>query len=126
MKRAKQITALIAIILLIGLYVATFIASFFSGFDSGRAFSVCLILTVAIPLLAFLAILYFGHAKGKKVIGDPDPIELPEEAYTEVTDDETVADEVASDEDASIEDASSEVIADEDGSTNASSDKVND
>ena len=121
MKRAKQITALIAIILLIGLYVATFIASFFSGFDSGRAFSVCLILTAAIPLLAFLAILYFGHAKGKKVIGDPDPIELPEEAYTEVTDDETVADEVAAD-----EDTSNEVIADEDVSTNTSSDKVND
>lgn len=120
MKRAKQITALIAIILLIGLYVATFIASFFSGFDSGRAFSVCLILTVAIPLLAFLAILYFGHAKGKKVIGDPDPIELPEEAYTEVADDETVADDVAAD------DASNEDITDEDVSTNASSDKVKD
>lgn len=72
MKRAKQITALIAIILLAGLYVATFIASFFSGFDSGKAFGVCLILTITIPLLAFIAILFFGRAAGKKVIGDPD------------------------------------------------------
>lgn len=74
MKKAKQIIAIIAIVLLIGLYIATLITAIFAKEQAATAFTVCMILTVVIPLMAFIAILFFGRAYGKKVIGDPEPI----------------------------------------------------
>lgn len=88
MKKAKQITALVAIILLVGLYIATFITSFFAGGSMNQAFMLCLILTVTIPLLAFVIILFIGRASDKKVIGDPEKLEVtvPEETNQQETD----------------------------------------
>lgn len=120
MKKAKQITALVAIILLVGLYVATFIASFFSGFDSGTAFGVCLILTVAIPLLAFIAILFFGRAAGKRVIGDPEEIVIPEQEVSENDSDESDDTEIT---DAETTDADVSPEATSDESLETSSDE---
>lgn len=72
---------MIAIILLVALYIATFVVSFFvtKGGDN-RIFAVCLFGTIAIPLLAYLLILVFGRVQGKHIMGDPDPIEVPNES----------------------------------------------
>lgn len=53
-KKVKQISAIIAIILLVGLYVATFIFALIDSPNSGGMFQACLFATIGIPILLWI------------------------------------------------------------------------
>jgi len=59
-KKVKQISAIIAILLLVGLYVATFVFAIIDSPNSGRMFQASLFATVAIPILLWVWIWLYG------------------------------------------------------------------
>lgn len=69
-RTAKQVVALGAVILLVALYVVTLLVAIFDKSASGRWFQICLVCTVAIPLLAWIFIWIYGQYTGKKTIAD--------------------------------------------------------
>ncbi|MED9905230.1 MAG: hypothetical protein UFG06_13755 [Lachnospiraceae bacterium] len=69
-KNVKRIAALIAVILLVALYVVTLFAAIFDTSASGSLFRLCLVCTVAVPLLAWIFIWIYGQTTGKKTIAD--------------------------------------------------------
>lgn len=69
---AKRIIAIVAIILLAGIYVAAFIAAFFAGADAGRIFRICIGMTVAVPVFAWILIYMAGWFTGKHTIANVD------------------------------------------------------
>lgn len=102
-RSAKQIAALIAVILLVAMYVLTFVVAIIDKSASGKMFAFCLVCTVAVPLLAWIFIWIYGQYSGKKTIADlnmmqdPDGTETFEATGQEETDDEhtdTQADDV--------------------------------
>ena len=69
-KNVKRIAALTAVVLLVGLYVATLLTAIFDTTAAGSLFRVCLLCTVAIPLLAWIFIWIYGQTAGKDTIAD--------------------------------------------------------
>lgn len=67
---AKRIVALVAVVLLVALYVVTFCVAVFAPVESGNIFAVCLMGTIAIPLLAWIYIWMYGKMTGKETIAD--------------------------------------------------------
>ena len=67
---SKQIVAMTGVILLILLYVVTLIVSIFDKSSSGQWFIICLMATVAIPLLIWIYTWMYGKLTGKKTIAD--------------------------------------------------------
>ncbi len=57
----KRVIAACAIVLLVGLYVATLIAAIFSAPGKGSLFRLCLIMTVVVPVLAYLVIHFLNR-----------------------------------------------------------------
>lgn len=55
-KKIKQISAIIAIIALLGLYVATFVFALIDSPNSGRMFQASLFATIALPILLWIYI----------------------------------------------------------------------
>ncbi|MDD3204975.1 MAG: hypothetical protein PHS74_04465 [Lachnospiraceae bacterium] len=53
-KKIKQISAIIAIVILVGLYVATFIFAITDSPNSGRMFQASLFATIGIPILLWI------------------------------------------------------------------------
>ncbi len=66
----KRIAALIAVILLVGLYLVTFIVAVFVPVEGNNLFAICLMGTIAIPLLAWVYIWMYGQMTGKETIAD--------------------------------------------------------
>lgn len=75
----KRVAALLAVILLAALYVLTLIAAVFDTTAAGSLFRICLICTVAIPLLAWVFIWLYGQTTGKSTIADVHLLENPED-----------------------------------------------
>ncbi len=80
----KRIAALAAVILIAALYILTLVFAI-AGFEgAGQLFRACLILTVALPILAWLLIWVIGALKGRRTFADPDilpsgdPVTSPE------------------------------------------------
>ncbi len=77
----KRIIALAAVVILAALYVITLLAAIFDNSASGNLFKICLICTIAVPVLAWIFIWIYGQMTGKKTIADlnlmqdRDPIE---------------------------------------------------
>lgn len=67
---AKRVAALVAVVLLVALYVVTFFVALFAPVESGNVFAVCLMGTIAIPLLAWIYIWLYGRMTGKETIAD--------------------------------------------------------
>lgn len=53
---AKQLMALICVILLVGMYVGAFVVACLDLGDSGRLFAGCLVATIGLPILLWLLI----------------------------------------------------------------------
>ncbi|MDD2971790.1 MAG: hypothetical protein PHE02_06635 [Lachnospiraceae bacterium] len=64
-KKVKQISALIAVIILAGLYLATFLFAIIDSPNSGRMFQACLFATVAVPILLWVWIWLYGAVTQK-------------------------------------------------------------
>lgn len=81
---AKRIAALTAVVFLVALYLVTFFVAVFAPAESGDVFAVCLMGTVAIPLLAWIYIWMYGKMTGKETIADLKILQTGSEAdYTE-------------------------------------------
>lgn len=104
MKKIKQIIAIIAIVLLLGLYIATFITAIINKEATGKAFAICLVLSAVIPVIAYLLILVFGRAYGKRIISDPEPIIIPDNSEAQADEEASDTDEEASDIDEALAD----------------------
>lgn len=64
-KKIKQISAIVAIIILVGLYIATFIFAIIDSPYSGRMFQACLFATISVPILLWIWIWLYGAITGK-------------------------------------------------------------
>ncbi len=69
-RTAKQIAALVAVILLAALYIVTLVVAIVDPTASGKWFVGCLVCTMAVPLLAWIFIWIYGETTGKKTIAD--------------------------------------------------------
>lgn len=67
---AKRVAALLAVVLLAALYLITFFVAVFAPTEAGNIFAVCLMGTIAIPLLAWIYIWMYGRMTGKETIAD--------------------------------------------------------
>lgn len=79
-RSVKQIAAMAAIVLLAALYILTLVMAIFDPSASGRWFVICLVCTMAVPLLAWIFIWIYGQTTGKKTIADLHLMQTPEEA----------------------------------------------
>lgn len=75
----KRIAALIAVILLVGLYIVTFFVALFAPAQGSNLFAVCLMATIAVPLLAWIYIWLYGQMTGKKTMADLNILQGDEE-----------------------------------------------
>ena len=67
---SKQVVAMTGVILLVLLYVVTLIVSIIDKSASGQWFMICLMATVAIPILIWIYTWMYGKLTGKKTIAD--------------------------------------------------------
>lgn len=75
----KRVAALLAVVLLAALYVITLFAAIFDTSAAGSLFRICLICTVAVPLLSWVFIWLYGQTTGKSTIADVHLLENPED-----------------------------------------------
>ncbi len=73
--KAKQIAAIICIVLLVLLYVATLIVSLLDFPGADRLFAACLTATIGLPILLWIYIWLYGRLTHKSSIAEifPDP-----------------------------------------------------
>lgn len=69
-RKAKQIAAIVAVVLLAALYLLTLIVAIVDPSASGRWFAGCLVCTMAVPLLAWIFIWIYGEVTDKRTIAD--------------------------------------------------------
>ena len=69
-RKGKQIIALAAVVLLAAMYLITLLVAIFDISASGMWFRMCLVCTLAIPLLAWIFIWIYGQVTKKKTIAD--------------------------------------------------------
>lgn len=69
-RKGKQIIALAAVVLLAAMYLITLLVAIFDISASGMWFRMCLVCTLAIPLLAWIFIWIYGQVTQKKTIAD--------------------------------------------------------
>ncbi|MCD7836664.1 MAG: hypothetical protein LUG83_08490 [Lachnospiraceae bacterium] len=67
---SRRIVAWAGIILLLALYIITLIAAIFDKSSSGKLFALCLLATIAIPLLIWIYTWLYGKITGKHTITD--------------------------------------------------------
>ena len=75
----KRVAALFAVVLLVALYVVTLLAAVFDTSAAGSLFRICLICTVAVPLLTWVFIWLYGRTTGKDTIAELHLLEDPED-----------------------------------------------
>lgn len=80
----KRIAALVAVILLVALYVVTLFVAIFAPTEGNNLFAVCLMATVAVPLLAWIYIWLYGQMTGKKTMADLDLLQTGEDALDDM------------------------------------------
>lgn len=69
---SRQVAALIGVALLAALYLVTLVVAIFDQDNSGRLFQICLVGTIAIPLLVWVYIWMYGKLSGKHTMADLD------------------------------------------------------
>ena len=68
--KKQRVAALTGVILLAALYLITLISAVFAGSHTATLFRVCLVLTVAVPLLLWIYIWLWGRLTKKETIAD--------------------------------------------------------
>lgn len=67
---SKQVVAMGGVILLALLYIVTLVVAFVDQSATGSLFQVCLVATIAIPLLIWVYIWMYGKLTNKKTMAD--------------------------------------------------------
>lgn len=69
-RKAKQIAAIICILLLVLLYVATLVVSLLDFAGSEQLFAACLTATIGLPILMWIYIWLYGRLTQKQTIAE--------------------------------------------------------
>lgn len=69
-RRARQIGALVCVVLLVLLYVATLVFAILDFEGSDRLFAACLMATVGLPILLWIYIWVYGKYTGRHTLAD--------------------------------------------------------
>lgn len=72
MNKAKRITAMIGVVLLLSLYLLTFISSFFSSGPTNQLFSACIFSTIVVPVMLYVYMLIYKLVHRKDISMNPD------------------------------------------------------
>lgn len=75
----KRIAAIVALVFLAVLYIGTFVVALVYPPGAGNLFGVCLMATIAVPLLAWIYIWLYGQMTGKKTMADLNLMQDPED-----------------------------------------------
>ncbi len=76
----KRICALLVVILLVMMYLVTlFVAVIWPG-NSAKLFAMCLLVTVIVPIVAYIYLWLYGTLTGKRTIASSPEVEGEEEA----------------------------------------------
>lgn len=78
-RRARQIGALVCVVLLVLLYVATLIFAILDFEGSDQLFAACLMATVGLPILLWIYIWVYGKYTGKHTLADAPEAEKPDQ-----------------------------------------------
>ena len=76
----KRICALLIVILLVLMYVMTLVVAIIWPGNGSKLFALCLMVTVAVPICAYLGIWIYTQATGKKTIASVPEIPGEKEA----------------------------------------------
>lgn len=78
-KSAKQIAAIVCILLLVAMYVVTFIVACLDFQGWGRLFQACIVATIGLPILLWIYIGMYGWLKQKHTIASLDILQDKQE-----------------------------------------------
>ncbi len=78
-RHARQIGALVCVVLLVLLYVATLVFAILDFEGSDRLFTACLMSTVGLPILLWIYIWIYGRYTGKHTLADAPEAEKPDQ-----------------------------------------------
>ena len=76
----KRICALLIVILLVMMYIGTLVVAIVWPENASKLFALCLFVTVAVPVCAYLGIWIYTQATGKKTIASVPEIPGEKEA----------------------------------------------
>ncbi len=78
-KSAKQIAAIVCILLLVAMYVVTFIVACLDFPGWGRLFQACIVATIGLPILLWIYIGMYGWLQQKHTIASLDILQDKQE-----------------------------------------------
>ena len=75
---SKQVVAMAGVILLVAIYIITLLVAIFNPGESGNYFQICLVSTIAVPILIWIYVWMYGKITNRHTFADPDYMK-PEE-----------------------------------------------
>lgn len=79
-KKAKQILAIAAIVIIVALYIVTLFLGIFHNENTHQWFMACIIATVALPILVYIFIWLAGKVKSQKEENSSGSFYVPDES----------------------------------------------
>ena len=67
---SKQVVALSGVILLVAIYIITLVVAIVNPGESGNYFQICLVSTIAVPLLIWIYVWMYGKLTNKHTFAD--------------------------------------------------------
>ena len=75
---SKQVVAMAGVVLLVALYIVTLIVAIVNPGESGNLFQICLVSTIAVPILIWIYVWMYGKLTNKHTFADPDYMKMDE------------------------------------------------
>ncbi|MBR4085923.1 MAG: hypothetical protein IKK33_16740 [Lachnospiraceae bacterium] len=75
---SKQVVAMAGVILLVAIYIITLLVAIFNPGESGNYFRICLVSTIAVPILIWIYVWMYGKLTNRHTFADPNYLK-PEE-----------------------------------------------
>ena len=76
----KRICAILVIVLLVSMYIATLVVAIVWPGNGAKLFAMCLLVTVIVPIVAYIYLWLYGTITGKRTIASSPEVEGEEEA----------------------------------------------
>lgn len=76
---SKQVVAMAGVILLVSIYIITLLVAIFNPGESGNYFQICLVSTIAVPILIWIYVWMYGKLTNRHTFADPDYLKPEEE-----------------------------------------------
>lgn len=76
---SKQVVAMAGVILLVAIYIITLLVAIFNPGESGNYFQICLVSTIAVPILIWIYVWMYGKLTNRHTFADPDYLKAEEQ-----------------------------------------------